>query len=162
MKPINLPICFPGKEIATGQNSGSKVWMSKQVGLIWKRGGDMNWSKRGGLTSLHGDVGHGKMQEGSCRSRPDPAQQKVEAERDRWVWETSRSRDEEQNLEGFCSQTRTKPLWDTGRNLARGAAGGHWRWQLECACQDFSASASGFYQERQTGVNAAKLILMTN
>lgn len=38
MKPINLPICFPGKEIATGQNSGSKVWKSKQVGLIWKRG----------------------------------------------------------------------------------------------------------------------------
>lgn len=39
--------------------------------------------------------------------------------RERWVWETSRSRDEEQTLEGFCSQTRTKLLGDTGSHWGK-------------------------------------------
>jgi len=173
MKPVNLQIHPPGKEVATGQNSGSKAWMSKQAGLIWKRGRryGLKQKRRTDLTTWRSwpwkDAG-GKLQ-GQSRastakgwSREDcgrgrdgcgkPAGQEM---RNR-LWKGSAHKQGRNCYEILAA------IEERERDLACGIKGGHWRWQPERAFQDFSASASGFYWERQAGVNAAKLILMTN
>lgn len=84
------------------------------------------------------------------------------------LWETSGSRDTEKASERAPTTDKDKPPRDTrsfrGKReaLAHGVGGGRRRATAGLCVPGFLRLSRGFYQEREAGVKAAKLILMTN